>query len=161
MAECPCGSGSEYEKCCSLYIKDGIPVPTAEKLMRARYSAYALGEVDFIMSTHEVEAKDLAESRKATEDWSKGSDWQGLEILKTSKGGEDDEKGTVEFKAHYMIDRARYTHHEISSFERKNGKWLFVEGQEINKPVHREEPKISRNAPCPCGSGKKYKKCCG
>ncbi|QEN09354.1 YchJ family protein [Oceanispirochaeta crateris] len=161
MAECPCGSGAEYEKCCSLYIKDGIPVPTAEKLMRARYTAYALGEVDYIMSTHEVDPKDVENSRKATEDWSKQSDWQGLEILKTSKGGESDDTGTVEFKAHYMIDRARYTHHEISTFKRKNGKWLFTEGQEIKKPVHREEPKISRNAPCPCGSGKKYKKCCG
>jgi SEC-C motif-containing protein len=151
----------EYEKCCGLYIKDGIPVPTAEKLMRARYSAYALGEIDFIMDTHEVDPKEAEESRKATEDWAKGSEWQGLEIIKTSKGGEEDDNGTVEFKAHYMVDRARYTHHEISRFERKNGKWIFAEGQQVNKPVQRDEPKVGRNDPCPCGSGKKYKKCCG
>ncbi len=161
MAECPCGSGMEYEKCCGLYIKDGIPVPTAEKLMRARYSAYALGEIDFIMDTHEVDPKEAEESRRATEDWARGSEWQGLEIIKTSRGGEEDDNGTVEFKAHYMVDRARYTHHEVSRFERKNGKWIFTEGQQVNKPARRDEARVGRNDPCPCGSGKKYKKCCG
>ena len=28
-------------------------------------------------------------------------------------------------------------------------------------PIHREQPKVGRNEPCPCGSGKKFKKCCG
>jgi len=161
MAECPCGSGAEYEKCCGIYIQGGILPPTAEKLMRARYTAYTRGEIDFIMDTHEVEKGEEEASRKATEDWSKGSVWQGLEILKTVKGGESDTEGTVEFKAHYMVDRARHSHHEISRFEKKEGKWIFIEGQEVNRPVKRDEPKVGRNDPCPCGSGKKYKKCCG
>ena len=161
MAECPCGSGLEFDKCCGIYIKNGIPAPTAEKLMRARYTAYAMGEIDFIMETHEVEKGDEENSRKATEDWSKGSVWQGLEILKTAKGMEGDTTGTVEFKAHFMVDRARHTHHELSRFEKKEGKWIFIDGQEINRPVKRDESKVGRNDPCPCGSGKKYKKCCG
>ncbi len=161
MAKCPCGSGDEYGKCCRPYIKDGLPAPTAEKLMRARYSAYAEGEIDFIMATHVVDPKDEEGSRKASEDWAKKSEWLGLEILQTEKGQEGDDTGTVEFKAHYMIKRARYTHHEISRFERRDGTWIFTEGKQINRPVVREAPKIGRNDPCPCGSGKKYKKCCG
>ena len=113
------------------------------------------------MATHVVEKGEEESSRQATENWSKESEWQGLEILKTTKGGESDTTGTVEFKAHYMVDRARHTHHELSRFEKKDGLWIFTEGQEINRPVIRDEPKVGRNDPCPCGSGKKYKKCCG
>ncbi|TSJ91646.1 hypothetical protein FG002_001700 [Chitinimonas sp. BJB300] len=33
--------------------------------------------------------------------------------------------------------------------------------RESQAPIKREAPKVGRNDPCPCGSGKKYKKCCG
>lgn len=160
MALCPCGSEVEYDKCCGMYITAGIPVPTAEKLMRARYTAYALNEIDFIMDTHVVEEGEEEASRQATAEWASESEWQGLEILKCTKGKESDLKGTVEFKAHYMVERARYTHHEISKFEKREGKWIFTEGTQVSKPIVNTEAKVGRNDPCPCGSGKKYKKCC-
>ncbi len=45
----------------------------------------------------------------------------------------------------------------------KEQKLVFSSGDEPAKknPVKRAEKKVGRNAPCPCGSGKKYKKCCG
>jgi len=160
MADCSCGSGKDYEKCCAMYIEKGIPAPTAELLMRARYTAYAKGKIDFIMDSHIPSDRDNL-SREDITLWSSSSEWQGLEILNTSKGTESDSKGTVEFKAHYMQDRARYTHHEVALFEKVEGQWFFADSQIQNKPLTRETPKVGRNDPCPCGSGKKYKKCCG
>jgi len=149
-------------KCCGLYIKEGIPVPTAEKLMRARYTAYALGEIDFVMDTHDPETREEI-SREVTEAWSKDSDWLGLEILSIRKGGEKDDEGTVEFKAHYKSEQegARHTHHEMALFIRRDESWYFTDGNRVTKPVVRDTPKVGRNDLCPCGSGKKFKKCCG
>ncbi|MDA3849684.1 MAG: YchJ family protein [Spirochaetaceae bacterium] len=160
MSVCPCGSEKEYQSCCAIYIEKGIKAPTAEALMRARYSAYSLGKVDFIMESHIPSDRENL-SKEDIESWSKESQWMGLEILSTSKGKEKDSKGTVEFKANYMQDRARYTHHELALFEKEGDSWYFVDGQIQNKPLVRETAKVGRNDPCPCGSGKKYKKCCG
>jgi len=159
MDLCPCGSGKEYEKCCGIYHKGIVPAPTAEALMRARYSAYVKSEIDFIVNSNE--ANDDEVSREATEDWAKNSEWMGLEIVKKAKGGESDTTGIVEFKAFYMRDRARYTHHERAEFVKKDANWFFKDCVMINEPATRDPGKVGRNDPCPCGSGKKYKKCCG
>lgn len=160
MKNCPCGSGKEYKSCCGLYIKEGIKAPTAEALMRARYSAYAKGEVDFILASHSPKDRgDL--SREDIAQWANSSEWQGLEIVSTQQGQEGDSKGIVEFKAHYMQDRARFTHHEKAIFEKDGDQWFFADGHIVNEPQKRESPKVGRNDPCPCGSGKKFKKCCG
>jgi SEC-C motif-containing protein len=134
---------------------------TAEELMRARYSAYALGEVDFILKTHTSDAgKDV--DRKSTEAWSKHSKWQGLEIVSTEGGGPKDETGVVEFVARYKVKNVGIEHRERAKFEKHGGKWLFAEGEQIaGPPVKHEGPRVGRNDPCPCGSGKKYKKCHG
>jgi SEC-C motif-containing protein len=134
---------------------------TAEALMRARYAAYALGEVDFILKSHTDDAgKDV--DRKSTEAWSKHSKWQGLEIISTEAGGPNDEKGIVEFVARYKVKNVAIEHRERAKFEKQNGKWFFAEGEQIaGPPVKHEGPRVGRNDPCPCGSGKKYKKCHG
>jgi len=68
----------------------------------------------------------------------------------------------VEFRALYTANGEFCNHHERSVFRRENGDWRFVDGDFVaEKPIEREEPKVGRNDPCPCGSGKKYKKCCG
>lgn len=161
MAGCPCGSGKTYPKCCKPYI-DGTEVPaTAEALMRARYTAYEKKAIDFIMDTHHPEGREEL-SREATEEWAKSSEWMGLEIIDCIAGGESDQKGSVEFSARYRgEDRAIVNHHEISTFEKVDGRWFFKDAQMVNNPQKRESPKVGRNDPCPCGSGKKYKKCCG
>ena len=96
--------------------------------------------------------------------WAESSEWQGLEIKKTQKGEPADNTGIVEFIAHYK-DKASGTelrHHETSLFQKDGGDWKFKEGQIHGaQPVKRLEPKLGRNDICSCGSGKKYKKCCG
>ncbi len=156
---CVCGVGDSTETHCLPIIKGKKKAKTAEDLMRARYSAYALGEVDFILASHTPEAaKDV--DRESTAMWSKQSEWLSLEVISTEGGGEKDEKGTVEFLAKYKVKNVAVEHRERAHFEKRNGKWLFADGEQIaGPPVKREEPKVGRNDPCPCGSGKKYKKC--
>jgi SEC-C motif-containing protein len=113
------------------------------------------------MDSHDPEAEDDVD-RANTEAWSKQSKWLGLEILSTDKGGPDDEEGGVEFVARYKLKGMNVSHHERATFRKHNGRWVFVDGEEVAPPpMKREEPRIGRNDPCPCGSGKKYKKCCG
>jgi SEC-C motif-containing protein len=133
---------------------------TAEELMRSRYAAYASGDVDYIVHTHDPDRKHEVD-RKNTEAWSKQSEWLGLEILRTEKGGPQDDTGEVEFVARYRARGVTVNHRERAEFRRHAGRWVFVDGKEIaGPPVRREEPRVGRNDPCPCGSGKKYKKCC-
>ncbi len=150
----------EFSVCCEPVIKGIKNAPTAESLMRARYSAYVTGAVEFIEATHSLEKRDgvdIEETRK----WSRDSDWHGLEIINTRAGKEGDGKGTVEFKASYSQKKMMNVHHEISTFKNVDGKWYYDEGKVIPLTVVRSEEKVGRNEPCPCGSGKKYKKCCG
>ena len=158
---CPCGSGKNYNECCLPYITGSINPPTAEALMRSRYSAYVNAEIDYILDTHHPETKDEI-SREATKEWAEESEWISLEIISIKDGTENDKEGFVEFAAKYRTpDRAIVTHHELSHFVKRDGKWFFLDGKQINNPVRRETPKVGRNDPCPCGSGKKYKNCCG
>ena len=161
MAGCPCGSGKIYPKCCKPYIDGSQAAPTAEALMRSRYTAYEKNAIDYIMDTHHPEGREEL-SRDATEEWAKSSEWMGLEILECIGGAEGDQKGSVEFSARYRgADRAIVNHHEMSTFEKVDGRWFFKDAQMVNNPQKRETPKVGRNDPCSCGSGRKYKKCCG
>jgi SEC-C motif-containing protein len=152
--KCPCSSGNMYSECCQPYHQGKAKPPSAEKLMRSRYAAYACGEIMYIESTLAPEArKDF--DPKAAKEWSKESEWTGLNILKF-----DDT--TVEFEASYKHGGEDHVHHERSIFryDPKDKCWYFVDGKVIAKPVVRDAPKAGRNDPCPCGSGKKHKKCC-
>ena len=159
---CPCGSGKTYGTCCEPIIKGTAKATTAEALMRARYSAYVKQEIPFIINSCEEGDKIAEIDRKATEDWSKRSTWHGLRILRTEKGGEQDDAGIVEFEATFTDKGGvRGVHHETGRFKKIGGTWLYSEGSVKPMTMAREGKKIGRNDPCPCGSGKKYKKCCG
>jgi SEC-C motif domain protein len=161
VAKCPCCSGVEFASCCQPFL-DGKKVPeTAEQLMRARYSAYTRVEIPFLMDTLHPSNKSEGDEESART-WAQGSEWLGLEIVETEGGQADDTKGTVEFIARFRDRKGEaQTHHEVSTFVKENGRWLFKEGHTPEKlTVRRTAPKIGRNDPCPCGSGKKYKKCC-
>jgi SEC-C motif-containing protein len=160
MAQCPCGSGSDLDDCCGPIIAGVTPAPTAEAVMRSRFTAFVRGDLDHIKNTlvrAERDAFDPASARDMIETY----EWTSLEILGTSLGGEADDTGTVNFAAHYKKNGASQIHHEQAIFRREEGTWVYVDG-DINPkgdPVRVE--KVGRNQPCPCGSGKKYKKCCG
>lgn len=159
MKQCPCDSGSTYAQCCEPYIKGTLNAPTAEALMRSRYSAYVEHAVDYIIDTCAQNEKEKIDY-KQTKDWSERSKWLGLKIISTEKGGENDTEGTVEFEANYELGGLKDQHHENAKFVKQNGRWLYDEGTIVPKTVVRTAPKVGRNEPCPCGSGKKYKHCC-
>jgi SEC-C motif domain protein len=163
MNLCPCGSNLNYDECCEPIIKGAKRALTAEALMRSRYSAYVKQEIQYLHdSLHPDFRKDF--DMKATAAWAASSEWQKLEIINTIAGGIEDEAGQVEFVATYK-DKAKSVenkHHELSRFKKKDGVWYFVDGGPA--PVQqyvRATPKVGRNDPCLCGSGKKFKKCCG
>ena len=99
--------------------------------------------------------------RASSEEWSRKSKWEGLEIVETKGGSETDEEGTVEFIASYSVEDHPVRHHELSDFRKVSGEWFFFDGKSLQKPFVKAEPKFGRNDPCPCGSGQKFKKCCG
>jgi len=156
---CPCGSGLAYGECCEPYITGAKFAPTAEALMRSRYTAYVEHAIDYIVETCSQDEKDKIDI-KQTKNWSERSTWLGLKIVSTEKGGPEDTEGTVEFEALYEMDGLRDTHHEKARFK-KSGRWFYQDGDVVPKTVVRTGPKVGRNDPCPCGSGKKYKHCCG
>lgn len=159
MKRCPCGSGKTYGECCEPVINGTQPALTAEQLMRARYSAHVAVQADFIFeSTHPDHRKGY--DHQGTREWAEKSEWLGLEIIGTSQGGPDDTTGEVEFVARYRDRGVTHDHHECAQFKRKEGKWLFIDGVR-GKPKPLTVQKIGRNDHCPCGSGLKYKKCCG
>ncbi|AGH94567.1 YchJ family protein [Pseudobdellovibrio exovorus] len=172
---CPCQSQQSFETCCQPFLTGSALPETAEKLMRSRYTAFTQADVAYLKKTLAPESRhDFDEA--ATRKWAETAKWKGLQILATVKGTAQDKKGTVEFIATYEADGEGLDHHEVSEFRKaENGQWLFVEGDghthaegeghhhhhEKPQTVQREAPKIGRNDPCTCGSGKKYKKCCG
>jgi SEC-C motif domain protein len=160
MDFCPCGSQKPYENCCEPFISHTTDVPTAEHLMRARYSAYVKGAISFILDTT-LEEKRKECDEKAIRDWSSNSQWHKLEIISTTNGGVEHTEGTVEFIAHFTEFGILKSLHEKGLFKKVNGHWFYVDGEiQKSKPFIRTETKLSRNDPCPCGSGKKLKKCC-
>jgi SEC-C motif-containing protein len=160
---CPCGSGHAFEACCAPILDGRAAAPTAEALMRSRYSAFVRGAIDHLLLTHDPATRGSV-TRASIEAWSRSARWQGLEVLQTERGGADDEEGVVEFRARYSEGGASRVHHERSRFRRIDGNWYYVDGEApapaSSAPVVRGD-KIGRNDPCPCGSGRKYKKCCG
>jgi SEC-C motif-containing protein len=161
MNTCPCGTELTYEECCGPIIDGTQNASSAEQLMRSRYTAYAKQDIGYILSSLHPKHREGFDE-KGTRQWAKNSQWQNLEIVNTSGGGEDDTEGFVEFIATYTEGGAKKEHHEVASFKKDDGKWYFVDGNPVSPgTVVREGPKVGRNDPCTCGSGKKFKKCCG
>ena len=155
---CPCGSTLTYEKCCEPLIKGASQATSAEILMRSRYCAYVNAEIDYLYATTHPDHR-KGYDHEGTRKWAESSQWLGLEIV-GSRGGEEDSQGEVEFIASYSEDGTEINHHELGKFKKLDGLWYFTDGKIVGaKPVISN--KVGRNDPCPCGSGSKYKKCCG
>lgn len=159
--DCPCGSEHQYDDCCRPIINGEKTAATAEALMRARYTAYSQVEMDFLQTTVHPDFRQ-DEDADGARDWAENSEWHGLEIVNTTGGGLDDDTGEVEFVASYSYGSQDKQYHEVAEFRRSDGAWFFAEGRPgVKKPVIRTEPRTGRNDPCHCGSGKKFKRCCG
>lgn len=119
--KCPCGSGAAYGECCEP-LHDGDTATTAEALMRSRYSAFATGRADYVFRTWHPRTRpdDLSTAPGVT--------WLGLEVLGTTDGGVSDDTGTVEFRARFRTADGEQVLHETSRFERRAGRWVYVDG---------------------------------
>jgi SEC-C motif domain protein len=161
MELCPCGSGASYRDCCGDIIAGKRSPQTALMLMRSRYSAYVHGAIDYLRDSL-CAADRAAFDHEGAENWSRRAAWKGLEVCATERGEAGDADGVVEFVARYEIEGALQEHHERARFIRESGVWRYAGGRVIGvDPYRREAPKVGRNLACPCGSGKKFKKCCG
>jgi SEC-C motif domain protein len=158
---CPCKSGKLYTECCGPIHKKEREATTAEELMRSRYSAYVKSDVAHIMaSSHPDLRKTLDE--KATMSWAQNSEWKTFEIVSKERGTAADTDGIVEFRCEYAEKGVQKVLHERARFVKEENHWYYVDGEIVPpKPYVRETPKVGRNDPCPCGSGKKYKRCHG
>jgi len=133
---CPCGSGTEVTTCCLPYIQGDKQPSTALDLLKARYTAFARGEVDYVLSTHHSRTRNEVK-REEIEDWSKNSEWLGLKVVEVQAGQASDEKGTIIFGAHYRAENKNQEHWEKSFFEKENGNWRFLDAQGVQVGTYR------------------------
>ena len=156
---CPCGSGDTYQQCCFTYHQDIAPAPTAEHLMRSRFTAYAMNLVDYLIKTTHP-GQQAALKKEQTYLAPDNTEWTRLEILHTESGQKGDKTGVVEFKAWFRQppDTTEQCYQERSDFIQENGRWYFIYPNLPQAPVTHKQP--GRNDSCPCGSGQKFKKCC-
>lgn len=121
MSDCYCGSSLSFENCCEPYLKTQQKAPTAETLMRSRYSAFATGAADYLVSTtHSSERK--FHNKAEIIEWSKSNHWIKLEVLASTET-------TVTFKAYYLDSELKaQIHHEHSTFIFENNSWYYVDG---------------------------------
>lgn len=122
-ARCPCDSGRPSIECCAPFLAGTATPPTAEALMRSRYTAYALGRLDYIRATWHP-ATCPAELRLVPD-----LRWLGLQVKRVEAGGPDDVHGVVEFVARSKLGGRAERMHETSTFERVEGRWLYRHGE--------------------------------
>jgi SEC-C motif domain protein len=142
---CTCGLDKEYEKCCGAIINGHKDALTPQELMRSRYTAYVKGDGRYLVLSA-VKANRYDEDVELIEEFSNSVQWLKLDVLSSVND-------TVEFKAYYRDKNGIQVLHEKSNFKKEDDMWRYVDGILYNS-------KIERNESCPCGSGKKYKKCC-
>ena len=155
-APCPCGSGKNYGGCCGPIHSGQQPAPDAERLMRARFTAHVAHDFRFLHETYRATAgKPFVE--EAGEPPVK---WTRLEVH-AHETTADPAKAFVDFSAYGIEEGVEKVLHEKAEFLRVNGIWLYNREARLGPAPYRSAaPKVGRNDPCPCGSGKKYKQCC-
>jgi SEC-C motif-containing protein len=132
--------------------------PSSPKaLLEARYKAFVTADIDFLMASHHPETRDQVD-RKSIEAWAKESEWRGLTIE-----NEDvkKDKALITFTVKYSRDFQGFNHREDAEFRKSEDRWYYFDSVFPKQETIRHESKVGRNDPCSCGSGKKFKKCCG
>ena len=127
---CPCSSGMRYENCCEPLHREQQRAATAEQLMRSRYSAFALAEVDYLIATHPDASMSPVQRRKELRNYCRETCWLGLKIKALDAGDVDDMEGTVTFEATFCAGGRRQVMTETSFFRRRDGdregNWLYI-----------------------------------
>lgn len=154
--KCPCGSGNSTETCCMPVILGDMEVKSPEQLMRSRYTAYVMRRADYILSSWHSSTRPDEMVLESNPDWS------GLKIVDTSfVNSQQAEEAYVEFIAGFLDNGVPGVMRERSRFLKEQEQWCYVDGVQIDLGDQAAIKKPGRNDPCVCGSGKKFKKCCG
>ena len=122
MTRCPCLSGLTYDACCGRLHAGTATAQTAEQLMRSRYSAFAVGDVDHLSATWHPSTCPVSLELDPDRHWYR------LDILRTERGGPFDPDGVVEFRAYHRSADGKGSQHEVSRFVREGGRWWYVGG---------------------------------
>jgi SEC-C motif-containing protein len=147
---CPCGRDRSLKTCCLPLIHQEQSARTAEDLMRSRYTAHVLMESSYLLKTwHSSYRPTHLTLPNHTE-----VQWINLDVHSALAGQPEDSEGIVDYTAMSRSSVGLDWLKETARFTRESGEWRYVDG------IYHSAPKISRNAPCPCGSGIKYKRCC-
>ena len=144
MVSCPCGLPADYAACCGRYLEGGARPDTPEQLMRSRYTAYVRGDVEYLWRTHHPDKRG---DRARLEEAVRGSTFVRLVVQEAGPA-------QVAFEAYFREGRGLRVLTERSRFVRLDERWVYLDGVVSVGDV-------GRNASCPCGSGQKYKRCCG
>ncbi|MDD3266293.1 MAG: YchJ family metal-binding protein [Burkholderiales bacterium] len=126
---CKCGSGELLLDCCMIFINEDKLPSTPELLMRSRYTAHALGNMQYIAKTMAKKSLEAFDYDEAVKD-SKYIKWLKLEVINSQIMG--DENGIVEFKAYYRVENKKHLIHEKSRFEMIDNKWFYTDGDIIS-----------------------------
>lgn len=119
---CPCLSGLPYDECCGPLHRHDAAAPTAERLMRSRYSAFAVGDADYLLATWHPS------TRPASLELDQNLRWYRLDVVAERGGGNQDSEGVVEFEAHYRSPDGPGSQHETSRFVRERQRWYYLTG---------------------------------
>lgn len=149
--ECYCNSGLLHADCCEPFLTGARIPPSPEALMRSRYSAFCTANVAYLVNTRLPEKRGIDEAQRIRTT-AENTQWIKLEVVSSHETGNN---GVVEFAAFYRDARGAGQLYERSAFLRQGNQWFYVDG------THLPVKKPQRNDPCWCGSGKKFKKCCG
>jgi SEC-C motif-containing protein len=117
---CPCLSGEVFSACCGPVLAREAAAPTAEQLMRSRYSAFVVGDADYLLETWHPS------TRPARLELDPAVRWYRLDVMRRERGGPLDADGIVEFRAYSRLDGERHDQHEVSRFTREGGRWRYV-----------------------------------
>jgi len=128
------------------------------KLLEKRYQAYVDGDVDFLIASVHPDKKNK-HNRKQMEDWSKNAVWNGIKI---EEEADEDSRSYITFQLKYQEQGQDIDHRERAEFRQHQGRWYYYDSKfPQGEPLRRDPNRVGRNDPCSCGSGKKFKKCCG
>lgn len=147
---CPCCSGKAYTHCCAPFLAGAAQPETAEQLMRSRYTAYAKGDSRWLVASWHPSQRSADLAQQLTAGFA-ATQWLALNVTCCNSGSHENE-AYVTFFARYCENSAEKAIYERSRFLREDHRWYYVDGV---------VPQLGRNDRCPCGSDKKYKKCCG
>lgn len=147
---CPCGSGLDYATCCQSLHEDGAVADTTERLMRSRFCAFYLKNVNYIITTT-VPAEQPLLNKPALQAWADDMNWTRLQVLSHNKVGK--RHAQVHFRAYFEGEQGEQMHDELSAFVKADGKWYFLDP---TVPIT-----LTNKQPCLCGSTEKFKACCG